>query len=157
MKRPILANKYMRRIAILLLEEKSVMATVELLESDSLRLFNDLILLNKLLGVYIRNSKNEDEVLLIDKWRNGFDDNLDFFPKRLANLNGKTLKSTSFDFPPYNYPIKDGNGNIMGWDGAEYRLTKMIGDAMNFKFEVHTPSDGGLWGGLGEFFDHDIR
>ena len=62
----------------------------------------------------MRNSKNEDEVLLIDKWRNGFNQDLDFFPKRLANLNGKTLKSTSFDFPPYNYPIKDGNGNVMG-------------------------------------------
>ena len=157
MKRPILANKYTKRIAILLLEEKSVTATVELLESDSLRLFNDLILLNQLLGVYMRNSKNEDEVLLIDKWRNGFNQDLDFFPKRLANLNGKTLKSTSFDFPPYNYPIKDGNGNVMGWDGAEYRVTKMIADAMNFKFEINTPSDGGLWGGLGEFFSMVIE
>ena len=48
------------------------MKTVELLESESLRLFNDLIVLNKLLGVYMRNSQDEDEVLLVDKWRNGF-------------------------------------------------------------------------------------
>ena len=58
------------------------MKTVELLESESLRLFNDLIVLNKLLGVYMRNAQDEDEVLLVDKWRNGFNKDLDFFPRR---------------------------------------------------------------------------
>ena len=39
-----------------------------------------------------------------------------------------------------------------GWDGAEYRLTEIIGRSMNFKFELKTPTDGGLWGGKGKFF-----
>ena len=82
LKKRVLSNRYTRRISILLLEEKSVMKTVELLESESLRLFNDLIVLNKLLGVYMRNSQDEDEVLLVDKWRNGFNQDLDFFPRR---------------------------------------------------------------------------
>ena len=81
-KKRVLSNRYTRRISILLLEETSVMKTVELLESESLRLFNDLIVLNKLLGVYMRNSQDEDEVLLVDKWRNGFNQDLDFFPRR---------------------------------------------------------------------------
>ena len=72
LKRRVLLNKYTRRISVLILEEESVLDTVELLESDSIQLFNDLILLNKLLGVYMRNPKNEDEILLVDKWRNGF-------------------------------------------------------------------------------------
>jgi hypothetical protein len=82
MKKRVLSNRYTRRISILLLEEKSVMKTVELLESESLRLFNDLIVLNKLLGVYMRNAQDEDEVLLVDKWRNGFNRDLVFFPRR---------------------------------------------------------------------------
>ena len=72
------------------------------------------------------------------------------FTKRLTNLNGKTLTATSFDFPPYNYQVKDKDGNAKGWDGAEYRLTEMIGRSMNFKFELKTPTDGGLWGGKGK-------
>ena len=82
LKKRVLSNRYTRRISILLLEETSVMKTVELLESESLRLFNDLIVLNKLLGVYMRNSQDEDEVLLVDKWRNGFNQDFDFFPRR---------------------------------------------------------------------------
>ena len=66
-------------------------------------------------------------------------------------MNGKTLTATSFDFPPYNYQVKDKDGNAKGWDGAEYRLTEMIGRSMNFKFELKTPTDGGLWGGKGKF------
>ena len=73
---------------------------------------------------------------------------IDFFPERLKDLNGKTLTATSFDFPPYNYPLKDTSGKIKGWDGAEYRLTEMIGRSMNFEFELKTPTDGGLWGWL---------
>ena len=81
-KKRVLSNRYTRRISILLLEETSVMKTVELLESEPLRLFNDLIVINKLLGVYMRNSQDEDEVLLVDKWRNGFNQDLNFFPRR---------------------------------------------------------------------------
>ena len=61
------------------------------------------------------------------------------------------MTATSFDFPPYNYQVKDKDGNAKGWDGAEYRLTEMIGRSMNFKFELKTPTDGGLWGGKGKF------
>ena len=78
------------------------------------------------------------------------------FTKRLTNLNGKTLTATSFDFPPYNYQVKDKDGNAKGWDGAEYRLTEMIGRSMNFKFELKTPTDGGLWGGKGKFLRYII-
>ena len=61
------------------------------------------------------------------------------------------MTATSFDFPPYNYQVKDKDGNAKGWDGAEYRLTEIIGRSMNFKFELKTPTDGGLWGGKGKF------
>ena len=39
----------------------------------------------------------------------------------MRNLNGKTLTATSFDFPPYNFPVKDGDGNVIG-QGLLYYL-----------------------------------
>lgn len=110
-KKQTVTNRYSRRISVLLLEEESVPETVELLKSPTLQIFNDLIVINKLLGVYMRSPQNEDIVLLVDKYRLNFSSEIDFFPKRLLNLNGKILRATSFDFPPYNFRVNNEKGN----------------------------------------------
>ena len=89
--------------------------------------------------------------MIIDKWRNGFNEEIDYFPERLRDFRGKTLRATSFDFPPYNYRVFDSDGNYLRHEGAEYRLAAMIGESLNFKIKVQAPTDNGLWGLLGKF------
>ena len=115
----------MRRVAIFLLEENSS-SIVKLLKSSDDRLpgFSDLIIISDKLGVFMRNPRDESEVVMVGKWRgskfHGFDNEVpDFFPERLRNLNGKALKATSFNFPPYNFEVKDSNGDFLYNDGAE--------------------------------------
>lgn len=146
-KKESVTNRYGRRIAVLLMDEESVPNTINLLKSPALQIFNNLVVMNKYLGVYIRDPNDENQVLFIDKWRNNFSEAVDFYPPRLVDLNGKVLTATSFDFPPYNYRVFSEDGNDMiGMNGAEYKIAEMISENMNFKIQVVPPTDGGLWG-----------
>ena len=138
-KKDAITNKFNRRIAILLLEETSVQATIELIQSPSLSMFSNLVVMNQLLGVYLRDPANEKTILLADKFRNGkFSPNSVFFPKRLTTFNGITLQATSFDFPPYNFRVFDSNGEFLKQDGAELRIAEILGDTLDFKVLLKT-------------------
>ena len=70
----------------------------------------------------MKHPQDETEIVMVGKWRNGFEKNVDFFPERLRNLNGKTLRATSFNFPPYNFEVTDSDGKFLYNDGAEVRI-----------------------------------
>ena len=154
-----------------ILEEKITIENIRKLLFDSI--FSNVIELaiyvpngeSEKYAIYGRDPETEAELSLINFLQNGqlvFDQNEVFPPNRLQNFHGQTLKATSFQFPPFCY--KDNpNDPDEEYKGFETNIFKDISKALNFNFELNTPTDGGLWGeifsngtatGLGTFINH---
>ena len=81
-------------------------------------------------SIYVRDLKESGNMSLIGNWDEEKKilgcKTMSLFPKtRLTNLYGKTLKSSSFEYKPYTYIVKDevdDNGDPV-YDGVEVSLT----------------------------------
>ena len=80
-------------------------------------------------SIYIRDPKESGNMTLIGNWNEKKGvlgcKTMSLFPKtRLSNLFGKTLSSSSFEYKPYTYIVKDAvddKGDPV-YDGVEVNL-----------------------------------
>lgn len=68
---------------------------------------------------------------------------IDLFPQKLTKgFAGHRFSAAAANFPPYVFKIlkTDGVGNVhIKWDGYEYRLLQIMGQKLNFTFDVGEP------------------
>ena len=68
--------------------------------------------------VIARATEDEGSLILINIWKNGkyLLDNQVFPKDRLSNFNGKVIKATSFNHPPFNYKDHPKEENYQGFE-----------------------------------------
>ncbi|XP_076063507.1 ionotropic receptor 21a-like [Oratosquilla oratoria] len=70
---------------------------------------------------------------------------VDFFPDKLKDMHGSTLRVVTFHFPPRLFIVPDEEGKIKA-SGVEIEEIRAISEALNFTLEFTLPTDGGMWG-----------
>ena len=70
----------------------------------------------------------------------------ELFPNQLLDMRGKTIKGTTFDFPPFIFEHKS-NGSIISYSGIEINILNALAQSLNFTYSLARPTDGLLWGG----------
>ncbi|KAK8400201.1 hypothetical protein O3P69_003120 [Scylla paramamosain] len=80
-------------------------------------------------------------------WRGrGFTSSPVFFPDKLSDLRGVTLRTVTFQWEPSIMYQRAGNGGITLRYGVDISVTRLLGHAMNFSVRFDEPADGELWG-----------
>lgn len=101
--------------------------------------------------ILTRTIENEEQVHLANIWQEGqymLPNQKQVYPKnRNQFLNGKTLRATSFQFPPFNYKE---NPTDLEFQGFETRVLKAMSQNLDFTYKIEAPSDGQLWGEIFE-------
>ncbi|XP_050714211.1 ionotropic receptor 93a-like [Eriocheir sinensis] len=97
--------------------------------------------------LYINQLYVGEGVRPLTTWRaHSFTSQPVFFPDKLSDLRGVTLRTVTFAWEPSIMYQRAPNGTVVHRFGVDTAVVRLIGHAMNFSVRFDEPADGELWG-----------